>query len=77
MSDELHASYSRNLANQSVQKGLIKFAKARGLSSPEIWQHNGEWAMRYTDGACGVFQNLAEGSAATSNANARSQASND
>ena len=60
MSDELHASYSRNLANQSVQKGLIKFAKARGLSSPEIWQHNGEWAMRYT-GTDGEVKQLSLG----------------
>lgn len=60
MSDELHASYSKNLANQSVQKGLLKFAKDRGLSNPEIWQHNGEWAMRYT-GSDGEVHQLSLG----------------
>lgn len=58
--DELHAAYSKNLANQSVQKGLIKFAKDRGLASPEVWRHNGSWALRYT-GTDGEVHNLSLG----------------
>lgn len=45
--DALHASYSRHLAQGNTIKGLIKFAKDKGLGSPEVWSHNGHYALRY------------------------------
>lgn len=45
--DALHASYSRHLAQGNTIKGLIKFAKDKGIGSPEVWVHNGHYALRY------------------------------
>jgi hypothetical protein len=45
--DALHASYSKHLALGGSLKGLIKFAKDRGIQNAEIWPHEGGYAMRY------------------------------
>jgi hypothetical protein len=59
--DALHASYSKHLAQGSTIKGLIKFAKDKGLNSPEVWSHNGEYALRFT-GRDGETKQLSLGS---------------
>lgn len=58
--DALHASYSRYLAQGGTIKGLIKFAKDKGLGSPEVWSHNGGYALRYV-GSDGETKQLSLG----------------
>lgn len=43
----LHAAYSQRLSHQHLEKAIIKMAKDNGLESPEVWRHEGQWAMRY------------------------------
>jgi len=47
--DVLHASYSRNMARESMKKALLKFAKDKGVNDAEIWSHGDQWAMRFTN----------------------------
>jgi hypothetical protein len=43
----LHASYSQRLSHSHLEKAIIKMAKENGIDSPEVWRHEGKWAMRY------------------------------
>jgi hypothetical protein len=43
----LHASYSQRLSHSHLEKAIIRMAKENGIDSPEVWRHEGKWAMRY------------------------------